>query len=948
MSGFKPNIYNISSNYRFFESFFEFLSHNFAKNSDLTIFFPNKRSCREFIDLLKKNPQNNGFKPKIKAIAEISAQDFLDFFPANEVVDIVEKIGKINHLSDLDYLFFLSEEIIKTDTFGKNIDFSYAMNIATQLKKLFDEIEINEINLDELHEVDDSNLAQHRQFTLDFLKKFYVKIKNQTLKNNVFSTIARQHFVICEFAKIIEKYGLKSHLIIAGSTGSVSYSKKLIKAISAQKNGHVVLCGLDQEREVFADERDPQFILNELINFIEIAKKDIKKIAIEKFKMCDNNRLHLVFSALLPSDETYKWQDFKVQNDAELLKDFQNNFSYFEAKNEIEEAQIIAIKAFEAAKENKKIAIIVNESQFANLIKSELKKFTFDFNDSRSLDLSDSRLIKMILLLLDLIRNDFESATLLAVLKHPYSRYLKEGVALKNFEIEVLRQQRKSSGILGIKEKANLQSVEVQGFFNNFYSDIEGLASINIGATLGDYLKNIITVIEKISEESFSNLILFEDAADELFKLFEKIKSKNVKINQGEVYDFFNQLFAKISYFNEDIAKAPIQIISTIEARLLNFDLVIISSLNYGEFPQNEADNWLGRKIRKDLGIDLSNKKYGQNSYDFCNYLANKSVILTRCKTRNQAPLMPSAFILRLEILCKKINFEIKNSVKYFDLLSKINPYEANKAKFVRRNEIANPPLEFRPEKLAITDIAKLISDPYQIYAKKILQLKELNKLDYEPEFREFGSFIHKALEEFVKNKESVESFLLKAKIIFNKYFISENSQLIWWPKFENIFRNFVEENKALEPSDDYVEVETEIAIEGLKIVGKIDRISIFNNNEIKIFDYKTGQIPAVKNILSGIEPQLTISALMISLNFLENKFKGKKISSLNYWKLSSVGESEIKEIIKNDEEIAIAISSAKTGLAKIARYFQDGKNGYKIADDLEGRHEYSHLTRNF
>jgi len=70
-----------------------------------------------------------------------------------------------------------------------------------------------------------------------------------------------------------------------------------------------------------------------------------------------------------------------------------------------------------------------------------------------------------------------------------------------------------------------------------------------------------------------------------------------------------------------------------------------------------------------------------------------------------------------------------------------------------------------------------------------------------------------------------------------------------------------------------------------------------------------------------------------------------EKISSLNYWKLSSSTKNEIKEICADSEEIKILSATAKAGLTKLFAYFSDEKNGY-IALLNERRNEYKNLSR--
>ncbi len=942
------DIFNISSNYNFFESFAAWLETSFGAGvSEVKILLPNRRSCREFSEFLTKKYPHWSKMPKIKAIADISHHDFLDSFARLEVQSIVDEISKIKPLGSFDYLFFLSQEIVKTQVFGENISFSHALNIASQLKNLFDDIERQEIDMEKIHEIDDSDLAQHRQFTLDFLKKFYVRVKNSILKDNVFSKVAYQNLIINYFAATIDSQGLKSPLVVAGSTGSVNFSKKLIKSIAADKNGHVVLYGLNQEVERVEKEVHPQFILSELLKFIEVEKSAVVEIAEEKFKICDELRVDLLLTSMLPSEETHAWQ--RLEKNLKVTEDLEKNFSYVQAKNEIEEARIIAAAASQASLVNKRVAIIANDHKFVELLKAELRKFLVKYNDARSLNLSSSKLVGLILLLFELLENDFESATLLAVLKHPFSIYLDEKT-LVDFEVKVLREQRSGDGLVALKEKIKFaQDEEMKNFFASFLENIEPLKNLYGNVELSKYFLAITQVIENFSAKTWQELIELEPAAEELGEFFKKLQNAGeFVVDVKESSRFFQSLFAQISYFEHSDSLASIQIMSTIEARLLNFDLMIVSSLNQGDFPQIEGENWLGRKIRSDLGIDLSAKKYGQNAYDFCNYLSNESVILTRCHVKGGALAIASPFILRLEILCKKLAIKLDDGKKYFDLLEKLDFVEASKIKVKAQELSPKPPLEYRPKKLSITEIPKLLSDPYQIYAKRILQLRELNRIDYEPEFREFGTFVHKALEDYIKNSQE-EFFMQKAENIFAKFFISNEAKLIWWPKFENIFQNFIVENKGLQSSKDCVEVSIKMFVKDVLISGKIDRVSFFGD-EVEIFDYKTGQIPSTKDVACGLQPQLTIYALMLILGSIENlkNISPEKIKSLSYWKLSATAESEVKKVFKDHEEIKIVIAAAKIGLEKLIEHFNDSNNGY--ASDLEPqrKHEYSHLARIF
>lgn len=950
----KSNIFNIPSQQDFFESLYSWLMQNFFQEiSDVKIFLPNHRSCREFQQVfLQKNQEKAIVLPKIKAISDLSFEDFFDFLPNSEAKDIIDELLEIKLISGVEYLFFLSQKIQKLEIFGSNIDSNQNLNIAIQLQNLFDEIEKDEINLDILDEIDDSDLSLHRQVTLEFLKNFHVNMKNSLIKSDVMFASSYQNFIVNKFVQTLEKHGSKFPLIIAGSTGSLSAGKKLIKAISKQENGHVILHGLNQDSETFSQEYHPQFLLNELIEFLEIKKTKVKNIHDEELQLSPRARSNFISAVMLPNQESLKWQNLETTLDIEeVTQDLKQNFQIIACKDELEEARIIALALEEGISKNKKCVVITNNHKLAEFLKYELTRLSLNFNDSRNIGISNSKLINFILLVLELLESDFASYELLATLKNPLFKNGKyhQSEILKDFEVKILRQDRTSLGLIGIKEKLKSENDDgLSKFFANFYDDLSEIINCPKTTDLANYSKLLITVIENLSTNKWHDLLEKEAAQIEIFEFFEKLKLQDeFKISKKNALLTFKTLFSQISYFEKSDAAAEIQVLSTIEARLINRDLVIIASLNEGDFPEIESENWLGKKIRKDLGVDKKLKKVGQNAYDFCNYLCNKSVILTRSLTRNNSPTICSPFLLKFETLCKKLEVTLDSGEKYFEILRNINAVESNKIS--RPNP--KPLAEVRPKKLAVTDISKLLSDPYSIYAKRILRLKELQKIDYEPNYAEFGSFVHKALEEFIKNPKKSEKFLEDSHKIFEEYFISTQAKLVWWPKFENIFNGFLEQEFSFENLQNYTEIPAKLVINEVMIRGKIDRISLDENGFYRIFDYKTGQVASAKDVISGSEPQLTIAALMLVEGILENNLKnidGDRISAMSYWKLSASSENEIKEICKKNEEIQILIAAAKVGMEKLLGYFADEDNGYVAAPDLSNyrENEYSYLAR--
>lgn len=939
----KRTVFNVPAQYDFFKSFLHWLQKTFPDNlSEVKILLPNRRSCRVLSELFlrEKCPI---ILPKIKTISDISYEDFLDFPSNPEVRKIVDRALQIRQLSSLDYLFFLSKEIAKEQLFyQKNgIDFCNSFNLAKRFKEVFEEIENEEIDLTELQVIDESALALHHQVNFNFIRKFFTQVKNSLLRSDLMPPLSYQNFAIESFGALLSQCGSKSPIIIAGSTGSLKKTRKFIKAVHGLDNSHVVLHGYRKEKTPV--ENHANFFLNQLVESLGIDEKNIRNITEEKFLLSDENRQDFLSLLMSPAIETSSWKDApKIMNQKKIAEDFAQNFQLIEAKDKITEAKNIAFLLQKSDTRNKSIALISNDSELVDLVKMELRQLAISFNDARSLPIFDSKLVGFFLLITELIENDFNSYSLLALVKNPLCYHSKNQQIIQDFEHKILRQSRKKLGFSGLQQQVeSCKDKALSTFFQNLCYETSPLNSLKSPISLKEFITALINAVELLSKKNLAELLEQEAAQEEIFSFIEKLKTEQYgNFRLTDLSRVLRTLFSEIRYFEKSPASSPIQILSTIEARLLNHDLIVISSLNEGIFPEIPSEDWLGKKIRKNLGIEQTSRKYGQNAQDFWNYLSNKSVVLTRALSDGKQPITPSPFLLKLTTLCKKLEITLSIAEEFL-------PNQTLDESFRIMAPEPKPENSLRPKKFSITEISKLIANPYTIYAKKILGLKELNEIDFESSYAEFGSFVHKALEEFVKDTQQ-QNFLQKSQEIFNTFFPEEEARMIWFPKFLKIFPAFKKENERFSSSLNYTEIPVKLSVGSNLISGKIDRLIIFDDGNAEIFDYKTGKSAAKNSVHEGIDPQLTISALALVEGMIGNQINNiseEKILGLNYWELSSSDKIKIKKIAEKNEEIKILLSAAKSGLLRLLDHFSNSENGY-IATSDDSKTEFKHLIR--
>jgi len=685
-------------------------------------------------------------------------------------------------------------------------------------------------------------------------------------------------------------------------------------------------------------------MLKKLLEKMEVARQDVANI--EGAKQSDDFVVNLCSLAMLPAEFIFEKQ-LATKNQIDSL-------TKIETENEFDEAKIIALLMRQALEtKGKTAALISNDKNLIQLVKMNLSAWKIEIDDSASSNLAESELANYLFLISEFASNDFSAVNLLAVLKHPLSGFSTE--LLKVLEMEVLRDVVKFSSfddlILKIKNNDELLdwTKQIAKIFQLLISEFKK-DQVDFKRAVGmhfDCLKRLTH--SHCHPRAGGNLGGLETKLDPRLRGDGTEYWNNIAGNE-EILEFFQEIFTTKTSFdlesssynrllinllkNYQFRKSGkfhprLHILSTMEARLMSYDLTIVSGLVEGEFPSKSSDDWLGNKIRAEFGLSSGAKKIGISAYDFCNYLGNKEVVLLYPKNQNNAPTIKSRFLLKLETVLKINGWEdcLKDGAEYLQLLNLDLTKQIN---YPRANPKPQKELGQKLQKISATDISKWLRNPYYIYAKRILQLKPLKQIEQDASFAEFGNFVHKALEGFVKNypKIDLENF---GKEIFSNYFPDETTHLLWWPRFENIAKWFlkqeIELRKNLQTS--FVEVEAQTIINEVILTTKVDRINLYQDGSYEIIDYKTGTLPAPKEIKSGLEPQLAVEAIILTKGVIKNysQLKISQIDNLQYQNLKGKDQNEIKNLSDVDKLIA----AADDGILRLLEIF----NNQNLSQDL-------------
>jgi len=152
---------------------------------------------------------------------------------------------------------------------------------------------------------------------------------------------------------------------------------------------------------------------------------------------------------------------------------------------------------------------------------------------------------------------------------------------------------------------------------------------------------------------------------------------------------------------------------------------VILGGLNDGTWPEAPApDPWLNRKMRSDAGLLLPERRIGLSAHDYQQAIAAPQVWITRAIRSDEAETVPSRWLNRLGNLLGGLGdaggpeawTEMRTRGQHW--LDQVTALEEITRVPPAPRPSPRPPMAARPRDLSVTEIKRLIRDPYAVYAK--------------------------------------------------------------------------------------------------------------------------------------------------------------------------------------------------------------------------------------
>jgi len=385
----------------------------------------------------------------------------------------------------------------------------------------------------------------------------------------------------------------------------------------------------------------------------------------------------------------------------------------------------------------------------------------------------------------------------------------------------------------------------------------------------------LLTVKSNLSHDSEEDKIA-KAFVHAVFKTINKLVSyysrhQNIG-NTDTLYAIYKQVIdlAEVSFEGEPLD--GLQIMGVLESRVLDFETVIITSMNEGKFPAGKSQNsFIPYDVKRELGLPTFKEKDAIYTYHFYHLLqrAKKIYLLYNTESEGLDAGEKSRFITQLEVE-KQPNHNLTHDIYNAELPETVyKPMVIPKSDKVleRLREIADK--GFSPSALT-----SYIRNPIDFYFQKILRIRETEEVEENIALNTLGTIIHGTLEalykpligKFLTEADMAECFqkrdaevLAQFKLVYKEGEIRKGRNLLAFEVAKRNISNFLKMELEDIKAGDAIQI---LALEQafndhdllhndlpfpVRIAGTVDRIEYRSKpNEpgrIRIVDYKTGKV---------------------------------------------------------------------------------------------------------
>jgi ATP-dependent helicase/nuclease subunit B len=959
-----------------------------------TIYLPTRRAARALTQaFLEEGGSTSRLLPRIRPLGDVDEEElaFAEPLPGAGGEDIPPAISPFERQFLLARLIADWAKANPLEDLAQTLDASPGMCLlmAKSLAKLLDNFEMEEISLDKLKDLAGPEYPMHREALIGFLAILRVQLPHELERLGLIGSGKRRSLAIRAEAERLLLAPPSGPVIAAGSTGSIPATAELLKVIARLPQGAVVLPGLDLHLDADSwetlgakdndkdQQQHPQWGLYHLLKHMGAVRGQVELLPGLARGPGGEAREFLLSELMRPSDKTDYWRDALKGKEA-LLAEAMQGIHLLPVPDTREEAAAIAFlmrRTLETP--GRTAALVTPDRNLARRVKAELSRWRIELDDTAGEPLARAAQASLLRLLLEAAATPLDAQALVALTRHPLAGFgmddqaRQTGAAVIDLALRGVRAPNNLASLeafltaSAVKAKADKRShvalkrlsdadwQNAAELVRKIALSLESLPKAMAGESALQYL---LTHHLRAAEEAASaNALWHGDAGEALSLLFQNLTNAAASAPPLRGADYLALITGELAATPLRVRRVShprLAIYGLLEARLVNADVMILGGLNETVWPQEaETDPWLSRPMKKLMGLMLPERRIGLTAHDFVQGFSGEEIWLSSARKRHGTPAVPSRWLLRLKALLKAADLEalakpdetILRQALGLDMpaLPTLAPPQPKPAK--------------RPTKFSVTQVQKLISDPYAFYAREILKLEPLKSVGAATSAADRGTLIHDAIDLFTKRhpgplgENALEHLLACGEEKFGQAASDKELHGFWWPQFKRIAQWFIDEERKLR-----LDVATQIAEtrgeasfilagETYSLSARADRIDILKDGTARLLDYKTGQVPSGAAVTDGRAPQLPLEAWLLQNGGFKDA--GTCIAAaFIYMKLSGTETvGEIKEPVK---QLAGLADASFAGLRQLLEDYARKDQPYLPLPDETRFADYDHLAR--
>lgn len=411
---------------------------------------------------------------------------------------------------------------------------------------------------------------------------------------------------------------------------------------------------------------------------------------------------------------------------------------------------------------------------------------------------------------------------------------------------------------------------------NELLSDLSYFNLLQKAISTNDYLDALIAFCRQvkwleIDDIQYENVSHFEN----VFRIIKnQLAPYQFEIKMETLEILINQHINSESIDFQGEPLRGLQIMGLLETRLLNFENVILLSVNEGKLPLGNSQNtYIPFDVRKffDLHTFLENDSiYAYHFYRLIQDSKNVHLLFNALSSGVNTG-EKSRFITQIEM-------ESSHDIEHLIIENSSEPIITQPIE-IKKTEIVLERLEKWKSKVSASHLTSYLYNPIDFYLSKILNTSETDEIEEELSVKNYGNLVHYSLQEVyetLKGKILKENDLKNSIKAIDEYINIAINKLKHQPEFYEKGMNFIHKaiakkvieailnhdldlvkngntleiidiEKRFENVDFYLNEDDKISFFGF--IDRIDRL----NGTLRIIDYKTAKI---KNLTVKIDEE--------------------------------------------------------------------------------------------